>query len=51
MINDHAGDCPCYSRINGTWPTVKMKPDMEAGTAGELVKRREFLSDYVGNRD
>lgn len=29
IINDHASDCPRYMRINGTNPTVKMKPDRE----------------------
>ncbi len=29
IINDHAGDCPCYKKINETNPTVKMKPDKE----------------------
>ncbi len=29
IINDHAGDCPCYQRINQTHPTVKRKPDRE----------------------
>ncbi len=31
LINDHAGDCPCYRRINEHWPTVKLKPDREVG--------------------
>ena len=34
IINDHAGDCPCYARINMQYPTVKMKPDHEVGHAG-----------------
>ncbi len=34
IINDHAGDCPCYQRINDRYPTVKMKPDQEVGQAG-----------------
>ena len=29
IINDHAGDCPCYEKINKSYPTVKMKPDNE----------------------
>lgn len=29
IINDHAGDCPCYQKINAAYPTVKMKPDQE----------------------
>jgi len=26
IINDHAGDCPCYHRINRTCPTVTLMP-------------------------
>lgn len=29
VINDHAKGCPCYHKINETYPTVKMKPDQE----------------------
>jgi DNA-3-methyladenine glycosylase I len=29
IINDHAGDCPCYHRINAAYPTVRMKLDHE----------------------
>jgi DNA-3-methyladenine glycosylase I len=29
LINDHAGDCPCFRRINAAYPTVRMKPDRE----------------------
>lgn len=29
IVNDHAGDCPCYHRINATYPTIRMKPDHE----------------------
>ena len=31
IINDHASDCPCYGRINGANPTVRMAPDREVG--------------------
>ena len=31
VINDHAEDCPCFHRINETWPTVRLAPDDEAG--------------------
>ncbi len=31
VINDHAGDCPCYARINENWPTIRLAPDREAG--------------------
>lgn len=34
IINDHAGDCPCFKKINEDNPTVKMKPDREIGQAG-----------------
>lgn len=34
IVNDHAGDCPCYHRINETYPTVRMQPDQEVGQAG-----------------
>lgn len=34
IVNDHAGDCPCYRRINEAHPTVRMKPDREVGQAG-----------------
>ena len=27
VINDHAGDCPCYARINENWPTIRLAPD------------------------
>lgn len=33
IINDHAGDCPCYKKINEAYPTIKMKPDHETGVA------------------
>ena len=33
IINDHASDCPSFTRINETNPTVKMKPDREVGQA------------------
>lgn len=29
IINDHAGDCPCYARINKNWPTIRLAPDYE----------------------
>ena len=29
IINDHASDCPCFSRINAEHPTVRLKPDRE----------------------
>lgn len=29
IINDHANDCPCYQKINASYPTIKMKPDHE----------------------
>lgn len=29
LINDHAGDCPCYHRINEKYPTIRLKPDGE----------------------
>ena len=29
IINDHAGDCPCYARINQNWPTIRLAPDYE----------------------
>ncbi|MBR2829585.1 MAG: DNA-3-methyladenine glycosylase I, partial [Solobacterium sp.] len=29
IINDHASDCPCYHRINSTYPTIRLKPDRE----------------------
>ncbi len=29
IINDHAGDCPCYARINENWPTIRLAPDCE----------------------
>ena len=31
IINDHAGDCPCYARINENWPTIRLAPDREVG--------------------
>jgi len=31
IINDHAGDCPCYARINESWPTIRLAPDREVG--------------------
>ena len=34
IVNDHAGDCPCYHRINETYPTVRMQPDQEVWQAG-----------------
>ena len=34
IINDHASDCPCYKRINETYPTIKKKPEQEVGQAG-----------------
>ncbi len=34
VINDHAGDCPCYQRINENHPTVNREPDQEVGQAG-----------------
>lgn len=34
VINDHAADCPCYKRINETYPTEKRPPDHEIGQAG-----------------
>jgi len=30
LINDHAADCPCFHRINGVYPTIKLPPDHEA---------------------
>ena len=33
VINDHAGDCPCYHRINAAYPTVKKRPDHEVKQA------------------
>ena len=29
IVNDHAGDCPCYHRINAVYPTIRMKPNHE----------------------
>lgn len=29
LINDHAADCPCFRRINETYPTVNLPPDGE----------------------
>ncbi len=29
MINDHGSDCPCYKRINASYPTVKKRRDKE----------------------
>lgn len=29
LINDHAADCPCFCRINETYPTVNLPPDGE----------------------
>lgn len=29
VINDHAADCPCYQKINETYPTVKREPEEE----------------------
>ena len=29
LINDHASDCPCFSRINENHPTVNLQPDGE----------------------
>ena len=34
IVNDHAGDCPCYAKINAAWPTVDRPPDREVGQAG-----------------
>lgn len=31
MVNDHAADCPRYQEINKKYPTVRLKPDREAG--------------------
>ena len=31
IINDHAGDCPCFHRINETYPVIRLKPDGEGG--------------------
>ncbi len=31
VVNDHAGDCPCYKRIHASFPAVKSQPDQEAG--------------------
>lgn len=31
VINDHAGDCSCYARINESWPTIRLAPDREVG--------------------
>ena len=31
IVNDHAGDCPRYHEINKKYPTVRLKPDREAG--------------------
>lgn len=31
IINDHAGDCPCFRRINDANPTARWKPDRETG--------------------
>lgn len=33
VINDHARDCPCFEKINASYPTVRMRPDREAGQA------------------
>jgi len=29
LINDHASDCPCFHRINESFPCERMKPDKE----------------------
>lgn len=29
MINDHGKDCPCYQRINSSYPTLLKKPYLE----------------------
>lgn len=29
IVNDHAGDCPCYRRINGSHPTVRLSRFLE----------------------
>lgn len=29
LINDHAADCPCFCRINETYPTENLPPDGE----------------------
>lgn len=34
IINDHASDCPCFTRINENNPTVFMEPDEEGQLAG-----------------
>ena len=31
IINDHGADCPCYEKINRTYPTVFMQRDAEVG--------------------
>ena len=33
IINDHAGSCPCYQKINAAGPTVRLAPDREVGQA------------------
>ncbi len=33
VINDHARDCPCFEKINASYPTVRMRPDREVGQA------------------
>ena len=34
IINDHAGDCPCYHELIAKYPVVRLKPDQEAGLQG-----------------
>ena len=29
IINDHSKKCPCYARINASYPTVRQRPDAE----------------------
>ena len=41
VINDHAGDCPCYKSINKRYPTIKLKPDKEIGQAGGKAQKGE----------
>ena len=34
IINDHAGDCPCYHELIAKYPVVRLRPDHEAGLQG-----------------
>lgn len=40
LINDHAGDCPCFHKINTAYPIIRMKPDREiAVQAGKSIPK------------